>query len=77
MRNFSISKPLIKALRRLAHGQKGIDADTYRDHVRAVGCESTLDLTRDQHQALLQRLLALPDKSRSPHANDATQTRTT
>lgn len=77
MTTFRISKPLIKALRRLAHGQKGIDADTYRDHVRAVGCESTLDLNREQHQALLQRLLALPDKERSPHASDATQTRAT
>lgn len=62
MRDFCISKPLVKALRRLAHGQKGLDEDTYRMHVRAVGCESTLELTRQQHQDLIQRLLALPNK---------------
>lgn len=61
MRDFHISKPLVKALRRLAHGQKGLDEESYRAHVRAVGCESTLDLSRVQHQALLKRLLALPD----------------
>ncbi len=58
---FRISPAMVKALRRLAHGQKGLDEETYRAHVRAVGCESTLDLTRPQHAALLQRLVALPD----------------
>ncbi|WP_312368083.1 hypothetical protein [Stenotrophomonas sp.] len=65
MADFRISKPLIKALRQLAHGQKGLDAKDYRAHVRAVGCESTLDLSRDQHQRLLQRLFALPDQPRA------------
>ncbi|MFZ6696787.1 hypothetical protein ACO0J1_13555 [Stenotrophomonas acidaminiphila] len=61
MSEFRVSTPMVKALRRLAHGQKGLDEETYRAHVRAVGCESTLDLTRPQHAALLQRLIALPD----------------
>lgn len=61
MGDFRISKPLVKTLRRLAHGQKGLGPEEYRAHVRAVGCESTLELTRAQHQMLLQRLLALPD----------------
>jgi len=61
MTDFKISPAMVKALRRLAHGQKGLDEETYRAHVRAVGCESTLDLTRPQHAALLQRLVALPD----------------
>jgi hypothetical protein len=62
---FRISPAMVKALRRLAHGQKGLDEDTYRAHVRAVGCESTLDLTRRQHAALLQRLVALPDSPKA------------
>ncbi len=65
MGEFHISKALVRALRRLAHGQKGLDEEAYRAHVRAVGCESTLDLTREQHQALLQRLFALPDRQAS------------
>jgi len=65
MAEFRISKALVRALRRLAHGQKGLDEEAYRAHVRAVGCESTLDLTRSQHQALLQRLFALPDRQAS------------
>lgn len=62
MADFRISKPLVKALRQLAHGQKGLGIEDYRAHVRAVGCESTMDLTREQHQRLLQRLFALPDQ---------------
>ncbi len=61
MSAYRIGPAMVKALRRLAHGQKGLDEETYRAHVRAVGCESTLDLTRPQHAALLQRLVALPD----------------
>jgi hypothetical protein len=62
MNHYRISKPFIIALRRLAHGRKGLDEDTYRMHVRAVGAESTTELTREQHQALVKRLVALPDK---------------
>ena len=65
MGEFHISKALVRALRRLAHGQKGLDEDAYRAHVRAVGCESTLDLPREQHQELLQRLFALTDRQAS------------
>lgn len=73
MGDFQISKPLVKALRQLAHGQKGLDAENYRAHVRAVGCESTLDLTRDQHQQLLRRLFALPDKPKERAQRNAAQ----
>ncbi len=65
MPDFQISTALVKALRRLAHGQKGLDQETYRDHVRAVGAESTLQLTRAQHGELVRRLVALPDKVRN------------
>lgn len=73
MGDFQISKPLVKALRQLAHGQKGLDAEDYRAHVRAVGCESTLDLTRAQHQQLLRRLFALPDKPKEGAQRNAAQ----
>lgn len=73
MGDFQISKPLVKALRQLAHGQKGLDAEDYRAHVRAVGCESTLDLTCDQHQQLLRRLFALPDKPKERAQGNAAQ----
>lgn len=73
MSDFRISKPLIKALRQLAHGQKGLDTEDYRAHVRAVGCESTLELSREQHQQLLQRLFALPDQPKAKGRPDASK----
>ena len=62
---FRMTTPRVRALRAYAHGRKGLDAETYRMHVRAVGCESTLDLSRDQYNALLRRLRQLPDRMRS------------
>lgn len=59
-----ISKPLVKAIRRYAHGIKGLDEETYRLHLRAVGASSTLELTREQHAALMERLRALPSSAR-------------
>lgn len=57
---FIMTTNLTKALRRFAHGEKGLDQPTYRLHLQAVGAASTLDLTREQHQQLLGRLRALP-----------------
>lgn len=57
-------KPMVIALRRLAHGRKGLDQETYRLHLRAVGAYSTSELSKSQQQQLLDRLLALPDKGR-------------
>lgn len=61
---FAMTTARVKALRRYAHGQKGLDADTYRMHVVAVGASSTTALTRQQHTELLRRLGALPDRPR-------------
>lgn len=61
---FVMTTDRIKALRRYAHGQKGLDEATYRLHLHAVGATSTTTLTRDQHTALLKRLGALPDRKR-------------
>lgn len=60
-RPFSMSRDRISALRRYVHGRKGLDQDTYRMHLHAVGATSTSLLTRAQHDALLERLRALPD----------------
>lgn len=62
---FHMTTPRVRALRAYAHGRKGLDAETYRMHVRAVGVESTLDLDRDQYNALLRRLRPLPDRPRA------------
>ncbi|RRN78510.1 hypothetical protein EIM50_13555 [Pseudoxanthomonas sp. SGD-10] len=61
---FVMTTARIRKLRRYAHGQKGLDEETYRLHLAAVGATSTRDLTREQHTALLRRLGALPDRPR-------------
>ena len=63
-RPFRMSRDRISALRRYVHGRKGLDQETYRMHLAAVGATSTSLLTRAQHDALLQRLRALPDMPR-------------
>lgn len=45
----------------LAYGRKGLDEDTYRLRLRAVGVASSLELSRAQFERLVQGLLALPD----------------
>ncbi len=61
---FCMSRQKITALRRFVHGRKGLDVPTYRLHLAAVGANSTTELTRAQHDALLKRLGALPDRQR-------------
>jgi hypothetical protein len=61
---FVMSKALIRAVRRYAHGAKGLDQETYRLHLSAVGARHTNELTRHQHQALMERLRSLPDRPR-------------
>ncbi|MGH8083904.1 MAG: hypothetical protein ACREPV_01330 [Lysobacter sp.] len=65
-RPFRMNTVLVRALRRYAHGRKGLDEATYRLHLSAVGADSTLSLTRTQHAQLLQRLGRLPDRTRKP-----------
>lgn len=61
---FRMSARLIAAVRRYAHGRKGLDTDTYRLHLQAVGASSTTLLTRAQYGALMHRLRALPNRER-------------
>ena len=64
---FVMSKARIRSLRAYAHGTKGLDADTYRLHVSAVGARSTVDLTWPQYNELLKRLAKLPDATARAH----------
>lgn len=64
---FRMTPTRVKAVRRFAHGRKGLDDATYRMHLCAVGVNSTLELTRDSHHKLMQRLGRLPDKRRNGH----------
>lgn len=61
---FRMTPQRIQALRRHAHGRKGLDDATYRLHLSAVGAASTTTLTREQYHALLVRLNGLPDRQR-------------
>lgn len=56
-----ISTNMVKAIRAYAHGRKGLDEETYRMHLQAVGVDSTLQLTRAKRQQLIERLRKLPD----------------
>lgn len=67
---FIMTKGRTVALRRYVHGRKGLDVATYKLHLAAVGVTSTLDLTRDSHNALLRRLGKLPDRPR-PASGDS------
>ena len=62
---FRMSGNRVKALRAYAHGRKGLDQDTYRLHLAAVGVDSTLNLDSDRYNALLARLRRLPDVPRA------------
>lgn len=60
---FRMTPQRVLALRRYAHGRKGLDDATYRLHLSAVGATSTKDLTRDQYRSMLDRLNRLPDRN--------------
>lgn len=61
---FRMTKNRVIALRSYAHGRKGVDQATYKLMLQAVGVTSTLQLTRDSHNALLRSLGKLPDRPR-------------
>lgn len=63
-RPFIMDRERIKALRRYAHGRKGLDLDTYTLKLQAVGATSTTALTRTQYDQLLAALHRLPDRQR-------------
>lgn len=65
---FRMHKARISALRRWVHGRKGLDQDTYRAYLQAVGATSTTTLTRQQHDELVKRIGKLPDRPRPARA---------
>lgn len=68
---FHMTGARVKALRAYAHGRKGLDQETYRLHLHAVGVDSTLHLDADRYNALLARLRGLPDAPRAEQGRAA------
>lgn len=56
-----MTRERIRHVHALAYGRKGLDEDTYRLRLRAVGVGSSLELDRAQFERLVQGLLRLPD----------------
>lgn len=55
-----MTKGRIQAIRRYAHGRKGLSEDDYRLRLGAVGAKSTLELTEDQFNTVMAGLRRLP-----------------
>lgn len=60
-RRWKMTKERVRALRVLAHAQKGLDKETYRLRLQAIGVDSTLDLSREQYVQFIVGLRALPN----------------
>jgi hypothetical protein len=68
-RPWRMSPDRIRSVHVLAMGTKGLDEETYRLRLEAVGVTTSKDLDRAQFTALVQGLRALPDaprKTRKP-----------
>jgi len=60
-RRWRMTKALVKRVHVVARAQKGLDEETYRLRVRAVGAESSKQFTRDQFNRFMRALAKLPD----------------
>lgn len=58
---FRMTRERIRAVHVLARSRKGLDEETYRLQLQAVGVESSLALNRQQFHRLMRALRALPD----------------
>lgn len=56
-----MTRERVRHVHALAYARKGLDAETYRLRLRAVGVTSSLELDRGQFERLVRGLLALPD----------------
>lgn len=63
-RPWRMTRERIARVHAVARGQKGLDEETYRLRLLAVGVESSKQLTRPQFLALMQGLAKLPDRPR-------------
>ena len=63
-----MTRARIRAVHVLARKRKGLDEETYRLRLRAVGVGSSLELSHTQFDALMRGLRALPDAvGQQPH----------
>lgn len=60
-RRWHMTAPMVRHVQIFAKARKGLDDDTYRLNLTAVGATSTTKLTRDQHHDLMLRLGRYPD----------------
>lgn len=60
-RRWRMSAAMVRHVQIFAKARKGLDEDTYRMNLAAVGASSTTKLTRTQHTELMKRLGRYPD----------------
>lgn len=60
-RRWHMTPAMVRHVQIFAKARKGLDEDTYRLNLGAVGAISTTKLTRTQHTDLMQRLGRYPD----------------
>lgn len=65
-RPWRMTRERITRVHAVARGQKGLDEETYRLRLRAVGVESSKQLTQAQFRDLMQGLAKLPDRPTRP-----------
>lgn len=63
-RRWTMTTGRVKAIRRYAHGRKGLTEDDYRLRLNAVGAKSTLELTEHQFNTVMAGLRTLRDVPR-------------
>jgi len=56
-----MTRERIRHVHALAYARKGLDRETYRLRLSAVGVESSIYLGRDQYERLVEGLMRLPD----------------
>ena len=56
-----MTKALVQRVHAVARGRKGLDEETYRLRVRAVGAETSKRFTREQYREFMRGLAKLPD----------------
>ncbi|MDR3389887.1 MAG: hypothetical protein P4L92_22855 [Rudaea sp.] len=61
MREWRMTPERVRAVHVLARGCKGLDEEAYRLRLRAVGVESSKQLSRVQFRQLMNALQRLPD----------------
>lgn len=69
-KRWRMTRERIKAVHVLALATKGLDDETYRMRLRALGVDTCKDLSRAQFHEFMRGLRALPDapKHRAQHA---------